>query len=84
MKEHLFSSTLASLISQALPTERTQALIAAAGEIKQTGATGAYSHEFESMEEKISDVRDILLSANMTSQSLASLEELIKELRLSI
>ncbi|XP_063890051.1 laminin subunit beta-1-like isoform X4 [Scylla paramamosain] len=60
--------------------ERTQGLIAAAGEIKQTGATGAYSHEFESMEEKIEDVRDILLSANLTSQSLASLKELIAEL----
>ncbi|XP_071527681.1 laminin subunit beta-1 isoform X2 [Panulirus ornatus] len=61
--------------------ERTEALIAAAGQIKQTGATGAYSHEFESMEEKIEDVRDILLSANMTSQSLTSLEDLITELR---
>uniref|UniRef100_A0A0P4W557 Laminin subunit beta-1 n=1 Tax=Scylla olivacea TaxID=85551 RepID=A0A0P4W557_SCYOL len=60
--------------------ERTQGLIAAAGEIKQTGATGAYSHEFESMEEKIEDVRDILLSANLTSQSLVSLKELIAEL----
>ncbi|XP_050736724.1 laminin subunit beta-1-like isoform X4 [Eriocheir sinensis] len=64
--------------------ERTQALIAAAGEIKQTGATGAYSHEFESMEEKINDVRDILLSANMTSQSLAFLQELITELSESL
>ena len=61
--------------------ERTQALIDAAGEIKQTGATGAYSHEFESMEEKINDVRDILLSANMTSQSLTSLKAFILELR---
>ncbi|XP_069950644.1 laminin subunit beta-1 isoform X10 [Cherax quadricarinatus] len=60
--------------------ERTQALIAAAGEIKQTGATGAYSHEFESMEEKINDVKDILLSANLTSMSLVSLENLIQEL----
>lgn len=34
------------------------------------------------MEEKINDVQDILLSANMTSQSLASLQELITELRL--
>lgn len=61
--------------------ERTLALIDAAGEIKQTGATGAYSHEFESMEEKISDVRDILLTANMTSQNLAALEAVIEGLR---
>nr|XP_045621460.1 laminin subunit beta-1-like isoform X3 [Procambarus clarkii] len=64
--------------------DRTQALIAAAGQIKQSGATGAYSHEFESMEEKINDVRDILLSANMTSQSLVSLEDLIQELRANL
>ncbi|XP_042225500.1 laminin subunit beta-1-like isoform X3 [Homarus americanus] len=60
--------------------ERTESLIHAAGEIKQTGATGAYSHEFESMEEKIDDVRDILLSANMTSDSLVSLEDVIAQL----
>lgn len=60
--------------------ERTEALIAAAGQIKQTGATGAYSHEFESMEEKIADVQNILLTANLTSQNLASLSSLISEL----
>ncbi|XP_042867621.1 laminin subunit beta-1-like isoform X3 [Penaeus japonicus] len=60
--------------------ERTEALIAAAGQIKQTGATGAYSHEFESMEEKIKDVQNILLTANLTSQNLASLSGLISEL----
>lgn len=60
---------------------RTEDLIATAGKIKQTGATGAYSHEFESMEEKIEDVRKILLSANMTSQSLISLQDLISQLR---
>lgn len=61
-------------------SERTEALIAAAGQIKQTGATGAYSHEFESMEEKIADVQNILLTANLTSQNLASLSSLISEL----
>ncbi|XP_047469022.1 laminin subunit beta-1-like isoform X2 [Penaeus chinensis] len=60
--------------------DRTEALIAAAGQIKQTGATGAYSHEFESMEEKIADVQNILLTANLTSQNLASLSSLISEL----
>ncbi|XP_066949126.1 laminin subunit beta-1 isoform X9 [Macrobrachium rosenbergii] len=60
--------------------ERTEVLIEAAGQIKQTGATGAYSHEFDSMKDKIDDVRDILLSANMTSQNLVALEDLIAEL----
>lgn len=62
-------------------SERTQSLIAAAGEIKQSGAKGAYSSEFESMEKKIQDVMHMLLSSNMTAESLVSLDVLIQELR---
>ncbi|XP_076033711.1 laminin subunit beta-1 isoform X3 [Oratosquilla oratoria] len=64
--------------------ERTKALIDAASQIKQSGATGAYSHEFESMEEHIEDVREILLTANLTSQNLGTLEDLIDQLTESL
>lgn len=61
--------------------ERTQALINSASQIKQRGATGAYKYEFESMEEKLADVQNILLSANMTSKNLEELDEIINQLR---
>jgi hypothetical protein len=55
-------------------------LIESASQIRRSGATGAYSNEFESMEDKIEDVRNILLTANTTSQDLVALQELIDKL----
>ncbi|XP_018022771.1 laminin subunit beta-1 isoform X4 [Hyalella azteca] len=60
--------------------DRTAALIESASQIRRSGATGAYSNEFESMEDKIEDVRNILLTANTTSQDLVALQELIDKL----
>ncbi|KAF2347395.1 Laminin EGF domain, partial [Trinorchestia longiramus] len=60
--------------------DRTASLIESAGQIRRSGATGAYSNEFESMEDKIEDVRNILLTANTTSQDLVALQQLIDEL----
>uniref|UniRef100_A0A6A7G3W6 Laminin subunit beta-1-like isoform X5 n=4 Tax=Hirondellea gigas TaxID=1518452 RepID=A0A6A7G3W6_9CRUS len=59
---------------------RTGDLIASASQIRRSGATGAYSREFESMDEKIEEVRNILLTANTTSQDLLSLKDLIDKL----
>ena len=63
-----------------MPPDRTAILIESAGQIRRSGATGAYSHEFESMEDKIEEVRNILTTANTTSQDLRTLEDLIDQL----
>lgn len=60
--------------------DRTGALIEAASQIKQKGATGAYSFEFNAMEDKINDVREILRTANLTSTNLVDLENTITKL----
>ena len=60
--------------------DRTATLIESASQIRRSGATGAYSHEFESLEDKIDEVRNILLTANATSEDLSTLEALIGQL----
>ena len=65
---------------QLISPDRTASLIESAGQIRRSGATGAYSHEFESMEDKIEEVRNILLTSNETSLELDDLEQTVDQL----
>ena len=62
--------------------ERTHSLIQSAGQIKKEGATGAYKYQFESIEEKLDDVQNILVNANLTARDLLELEQVVNQLGL--
>lgn len=61
--------------------DRTLRLIDAAQRIKQTGTTGAYTKEFEEMEEQLKEVREILASANITGSDIEDLQILVNQIR---
>lgn len=56
-------------------------LVEAASQIKQTGATGAYTKEFQEMEGELEQVRDILSSANVTHADIDELQKLVDDIR---
>jgi coxsackievirus/adenovirus receptor len=64
-----------------LYTEQTEKIINSASEIKATGASGAYTVEFENMEKKISEVKNILQTTTKSSQVFQTLNEVIDQLR---
>lgn len=61
--------------------EQTDNVIKSASEIKATGAAGAYTVEFENMEHKISEVKNMLQSSTKTSTDLHTLNDVIDQLR---
>ncbi|XP_059469528.1 laminin subunit beta-1 isoform X2 [Neocloeon triangulifer] len=64
--------------------ERTNRAIQSASDIKQTGATGAYTREFENMEKKISEVKQLLESSKVSSSDLDNLRNNIDDLRANL
>ena len=62
-------------------TEQTDKIIKSASEIKATGAAGAYTVEFENMDKKISEVKNILQTTTKSSQVFQTLNEVIDQLR---
>lgn len=61
--------------------EQTERVIQAASEIKRTGATGAYTQEFELMERKLNDVRQYLQNTTKSSLDLTQIDKLVDDLR---
>lgn len=61
--------------------EQTERVIQAASEIKRTGATGAYTQEFETMERKLNDVRQYLQNTTRSSLDLTQIDKLVDDLR---
>jgi len=68
-------------LNSILSPEKTNEAIKSASEIKQTGATGAYTREFENMEKKIGEVKQLLESTEVSTNDLENLEKLIEALR---
>ncbi|KAG1659411.1 Laminin subunit beta-1 [Nymphon striatum] len=67
-------------ILQALK-DQTMRLVEAASQIKQTGATGAYTKEFQEMEDELEKVRDILANANVTNDDIDELQTFVDDIR---
>lgn len=61
--------------------DQTERVIQAASEIKQTGATGAYTREFEKMEEQLDEVKQLLENTTVSSHDLERLENLVEKFR---
>ena len=64
-----------------LLTDETSRVVGEASEIKQQGTTGAYSGEFERMENRISEVKKLLKSSNVSSQDLVTLQATVAQKR---
>lgn len=56
-------------------------MIKSASEIKATGAAGAYTVEFDNMEKKINEVKNILQTTTKSSIDLQTLNDVIDQLR---
>lgn len=61
--------------------EQTENVIKSASEIKATGAAGAYTVEFENMEKKISEAKNILQTTTKSSLDLQTLNDVIDQLK---
>lgn len=61
--------------------EETKRVIEEAKQIKTTGATGAYTKEFDAMEKQITSIRGVLSNASISSQDIRDLENLEENLR---
>lgn len=61
--------------------EQTENVIKSASEIKTTGAAGAYTVEFENMEKKISEAKNILQTTTKSSIDLQTLNDVIDQLK---
>ena len=62
---------------------RTKALAERAHEIQTTGLTGPYEKFFKDLEEKLAQAQGIVNARNTTATAVATLMELIEELRYS-
>lgn len=60
---------------------QTDDIIERAKQIKQQGATGAYTKEFEDVEKKIETIRDILNNTTVSSKDIKKLNDNIDRLR---
>lgn len=60
---------------------RTKTLAERAHEIQTTGLTGAYEKAFRDLEEKLAQARGIVNARNATAAAVATLMELIEDLR---
>uniref|UniRef100_A0A4W6G354 Laminin, beta 2 (laminin S) n=1 Tax=Lates calcarifer TaxID=8187 RepID=A0A4W6G354_LATCA len=63
---------------------RTKALAERAHEIQTTGLTGAYEKAFRDLEEKLAQAQGIVNARNATAAAVATLMELIEDLRAQI
>jgi mevalonate kinase len=84
--ENIFGPLLSTLhkfycICYCFDLDQTERVIQAASEIKQTGATGAYTREFEKMEEQLDEVRQLLENTTVSSHDLERLENLVEKFR---
>lgn len=61
--------------------DETRRVIEEAKQIKTTGATGAYTKEFEAMERKLDTIRNLLRNASISGQEINSLQKLETDLR---
>lgn len=61
--------------------EQTKRTIDEASEIKQIGATGAYTKEFNAMEKKLAQIRSLLDNTTISANDINGLESLENELR---
>lgn len=61
--------------------EETKRVIEEAKQIKTTGATGAYTKEFDAMSKQIASIRDVLSNATVSSKDIHELEVLEQDLR---
>ncbi|XP_054279344.1 laminin subunit beta-1 [Macrosteles quadrilineatus] len=61
--------------------EQTEKVILAAGEIKRTGATGAYTQEFDRMEKQLSDIKQLLQNTTKSSVDLEHIDAFVEQLR---
>lgn len=61
--------------------EETKRVIDEAKKIKTTGATGAYTKEFDAMDKKLATIRSLLNNATISSQDINKLEQLEEDLR---
>lgn len=68
------------LILNSLQTE-TGRVIAQAKQIKTLGATGAYTKEFDAMEQKLSFIRQLLDNTTVNAQDISDLEGQVEALR---
>jgi len=59
-------------------------VIQAAGEIKRTGATGAYTQEFDRMEKQLNDIKQLLQNTTKSSVDLGHIDTLVEQLRTSL
>ncbi|CAH1782676.1 unnamed protein product [Owenia fusiformis] len=62
----------------------TNTLIDEAADIKREGAPGAFEKEFEDMENKLDQVRDIVENANITSGDITDLKEKLRAIRTNL
>lgn len=60
---------------------RTKTLAERAHEIQTTGLTGAYEKAFRDLEEKLAQAQGIVNARNATAAAVATLMELIEDLR---
>ena len=60
---------------------RTKTLAERAHEIQTTGLTGAYEKAFRDLEEKLAQAQGIVNTRNATATAVATLMELIEDLR---
>lgn len=63
---------------------QTNEVLTAAKEIKQKGATGAYSRQFETMVKKIDEVKQILDETELSANQLGDLQGRANQLRYRI
>jgi laminin beta 1 len=63
---------------------QTEQVVVAAGQIRETGATGAYTREFETMENKLADVRALLLNTTLSGRELSQLEDLFGSIKTNL
>ena len=62
---------------------RTKTLAERAHEIQTTGLTGPYEKAFKDLEEKLKRAQEIVNARNATAAAVATLMELIEDLRYS-
>lgn len=60
---------------------QTDRVISQAKEIKTLGATGAYTKEFDAMEQKLATIRGLLDNTTVTAQDISALDDLVDTLR---
>lgn len=60
---------------------QTARVISQAKEIKTLGATGAYTKEFDAMEQKLATIRSLLDNTTVTAQDIREMDDIVQKLR---